>query len=81
MRTCWKTKNWDIDLDPTQYDSSTDSEDEREELEDERQDRVGDTMISGSLGQSPNRGKSLQSSEARDNNWDRSVGVNDTSFF
>lgn len=27
VRTCWKTKNWNPDEDPCQYDSSSDSED------------------------------------------------------
>ena len=40
MRTCWKTKNWNPDDDPTQMDSSTDSEDEAEEIAREKRDRV-----------------------------------------
>ena len=76
VRTCWKTKYWDITQDPTQDDSSTDSEDEREANEIENRDRVDNTLLSGSA--SPGK-LSRESSEARDyNNFDKSVGYNDS---
>ena len=79
VRTCWKTKNWDITRDPTQDDSSEDSEDEQNDIDIENRDRVDNTFMSSSVhNMTPNnRTKSIQSSEGRDRNFDRSVGMGD----
>ena len=57
VRTCWKTKNWNPDEDPTQYDSSTDSEDEREAMAEENRDRIDSGSVASP---SPTR-KSMKS--------------------
>jgi len=66
VRTCWKTKNWDPNKDPTQDSSSTDSEDEREELEMENRDKIDTAMKTNSNEMSPNHNMSFKSSEGRD---------------
>ena len=48
VRTNWKTKNWNPEQDPTQMDSSTDSEDEATIYKDERRDTVKDALLSPS---------------------------------
>ena len=40
VRTNWKTKNWNPNDDPTQFESSTDSEDVCPEHNDEKRDIV-----------------------------------------
>jgi len=40
VRTNWKTATWNPNDDPTQFDSSTDSEDEAEKNKDEERDTV-----------------------------------------
>ena len=40
VRTNWKTKNWNPNADPTQDSSSSDSEDEQENIRAERRDQV-----------------------------------------
>ena len=47
VRTCWKTKNWDIDKDPTKDQSSSDEDDYAEELAAERKDKVYGTGMTG----------------------------------
>lgn len=58
VRSNWKTKNWNPNQDPTQQDSSTDSEDEAVVYKDERRDTVKENFAS------PNR--VLSDSEERD---------------
>ena len=60
VRTCWKTKNWNPDDDPTQFDSSTDSEDVADQNEEEMRDRVDSGSIKSPT-ESPAR-KSIKSS-------------------
>ena len=43
MRSNWKTKNWNPNEDPTQYDSSSDSEDLASQNAEEARDRVLDS--------------------------------------
>ena len=40
VRTNWKTKNWNPNADPTQDSSSSDSEDDQENIRAERRDHV-----------------------------------------
>ena len=70
VRTCWKTKNWNPDDDPTKQDSSSDSEDQAEELAREEMDRVDNSAIMSS--KSPMMNKSMRSNDTRDN-FDKSV--------
>lgn len=79
VRTCWKTKNWDPNRDPTQNDSSTDSEDEEDELDIENRDKfdaVQKTTSNAMESPHNNRNISFQSSEGRDN-FDNSVNGRD----
>ena len=46
VRTNWKTKNWNPNDDPTQQDSSTDSEDELIKHKDEQRDTVSGAFMS-----------------------------------
>ena len=50
VRTNWKTKNWNPNDDPTQMDSSTDSEDEATIYKDERRDTVKSDILSPKSG-------------------------------
>ena len=59
VRSNWKTKNWNPNEDPTQHDSSTDSDEEAAVFQEERRDTVR-----GSPGRSP---RLLSDSEERDN--------------
>lgn len=59
VRSNWKTKNWNPNEDPTQHDSSTDSEDEAVVLQEEKRD-----IVRGSPSRSP---RILSDSEERDN--------------
>lgn len=74
VRTCWKTKNWPIEKDPTQYDSSEDSEDEREMVEEEMRDRV---VAGSSASPSPTRKALHQSSNLKS---DFSASAHDSRF-
>ena len=64
VRTNWKTKNWNPNDDPTQMDSSTDSEDAETLYKDERRDTVNLSNV-GSPASKANR--SALDSEDRDN--------------
>ena len=66
VRTNWKTKNWNPNNDPTEVDSSTDSEDAEALYEDERRDQVATDL---GRTQSPVE----SGSDARDN-FDASMG-------
>lgn len=44
VRSNWKTKNWNPNEDPTQQDSSTDSEDEAVVYREENRDKVGEPL-------------------------------------
>ena len=61
VRTNWKTKNWNPNDDPTQEDSSSDSEDNEIIYEDEKKDVVQEIMSPSS------RGRSRLESDGRDN--------------
>ena len=70
VRTNFKTKNWNPNMDPTQYDSSEDSEDEELMNRDELQDHVKDIGSTSSR----SRGMGSQERDNADMSWGEKTG-------